>query len=379
MDISNYRQEIDKIDDQMLALFVERMQAAKNIAEAKREQKLPVINPAREREILVRLAKNAGPELSGYVQMLYATLFDVSRAYQYLITSEPGSISQAIRKAKEESPQALPQIATVAIQGIEGAYSGMAAEKCFKLPDITWFKSFQGVAQAVEMGLCQYGLLPVENSTYGTVDQVYDLMQQHKFSVVKSIKLHVSHSLIANKNTKFEQIKEIISHPQAIGQCEKFLYEHPEITVTTAENTAMAAKMVADSGRNDIAAIGSKNCAALYNLEVIKDAVQDNANNYTRFIVITKDISILPGASRISLILSLPHRPGALYSIIAKFAALGLNLLKLESRPAPGSDFEFRFYFDLAAPEFNEEILKLIDELENELDTLIFLGWYDEA
>lgn len=378
MNLQDCRDKINSIDDQMIELFMERMKVAETIAEIKRAQNLSVSNPAREREIIVRLAKKA-PELADYIQMFYGTMFDVSRAHQHLLNAKPGNVSTAIRNAQETSPQALPKLATVAIQGTEGAFSGMAAERCFQLPEITWFRSFEGVAQAVEKGLCQFGILPVENSTYGTVDQVYDLMQQHSFHVVKSVKVHVAHSLLALPGVKLDEIREVISHPQALGQCERFLNAHPNIKVTPVANTAIAAQTVADSGRRDLAAIGNKNCGKIYSLGVIEDAIQDSANNYTRFICITKDMMILPGASRISLVLALPHKPGALYSIIAKFSALGLNLLKLESRPVPGSDFEFRFYFDLAATEFNTSVLKLIDELEHELDTFIFLGWYNEA
>ncbi|NLF93963.1 MAG: bifunctional chorismate mutase/prephenate dehydratase [Oligosphaeraceae bacterium] len=379
MDLNECRAKIDAIDDSMLKLFVERMQVAHDVAQYKQQNHLPVGDPAREREILVRMAKAAGPALAGYTQRLYAMLFDVSRAYQHELKQPNGGISSQIQKAYADTPAEFPNMASVAVQGTDGAYSEFAAERCFGLPEITWVRSFSGVAQAVEKGLCKYGILPVENSNYGTVGAVYDLMQQHKFHVVRSLKLHIAHALLALPGAKLENIKEIISHEQALGQCEKFLNAHPSIKVTSVENTAVAAKMVVESNRKDIAAIASKNCAKLYNLAVLSDDVQNSPNNYTRFICIAKDLMIFPGATRISLLLSLPHRPGALYSVIAKFAALGLNLLKLESRPMPGSDFEFRFYFDIAAPERSAAVLRLLDELESELENFTFLGWYSEV
>jgi chorismate mutase/prephenate dehydratase len=379
MDLNECREKINAIDDSMLKLFVERMQVARDVAQYKQEHHIPVSNPTREREILVRMAKAAGPDLGGYIQRLYTMLFEVSRAYQHELKQPNGGISTQIKKAYSDTPAEFPNMATVAVQGTGGAYSEFAAERFFGLPEITWVRSFSGVAQAVEKGLCKYGILPVENSNYGTVGAVYDLMQQHKFHVVRSLKLHIAHALLALPGAKLENIKEIVSHEQALGQCEKFLNAHPSIKVTAVENTAVAAKMVVESNRNDIAAIAGKNCAKLYNLAVLSDDVQNSPNNYTRFICIAKDLMIFPGASRISLLLSLPHRPGALYSAIAKFAALGLNLLKLESRPMPGSDFEFRFYFDVAVTDRSPAVLRLMDELEAELENFTFLGWYSEA
>jgi len=380
MNLEDYRKKIDSIDDDILKLFLQRMEVAGEIAKFKKEQHLAIGHPAREREIIIRLAKAAGPEFASYVQMLYGTLFDVSRAHQHQLNSEPGDLSAKLKTAWDASfNKTLPSMASVACQGTEGAYSGLAAGRCFQLPDITWFRNFEGVAQAVKKGFCDYGILPVENSTYGTVNPVYDLMQQHRFYIVRSIRLHVQHSLLALPGVKMDEIREIVSHQQAIGQCDRFLSGLSNVKVTPVANTAVAADLVATSGRRDLAAICSHDCGRLYNLETLQESIQDNGNNYTRFICITKDLTILPGACRISLVMSLPHRPGSLYSVIAKFAALGLNLLKLESRPVSGSDFEFRFYFDLATTECSPAVLNLMNELEHELEDFTFLGWYSEA
>ena len=303
---------------------------------------------------------------------------DVSRSYQERLTAKGGTVSDSITEALQNTPPIFPKHGTVACQGVEGAYSQLACDKLFISPSVSYFRNFEGVFAAVEQGLCEYGILPIENSTYGTVNQVYDLMLQHRFYVVKSIRVHVSHALLAAPGASLDDITEVVSHPQALGQCELYLSAHPKIKATPVANTAVAAQMVASSGRRDLAAIASRECAGLYGLPVLADGIQDNANNYTRFICITRKMTILPGANRISLILSLPHQPGALYAVLAKFAALGLNLLKLESRPAPGSDFEFRFCFDLAAPACTASVLRLLDELEHDLDLFTFLGWYSE-
>ena len=377
MDIKDCRNEIDRIDGELQQLFEQRMRMAAEISRLKSQKAISTVNAEREREILLRVDGRSAPDLRLYSRVLFTTLFDLSRSYQNRLRHPAGAVSDVIAKARRRA--GLPDRGQIACQGVEGAYSQQACDKLFALPGITYFRSFAGVAQAVEQGLCQYGVLPIENSSHGTVNAVYDLVRDHRFFIVRSLKLHVRHSLLANPGAKLEDIREIISHEQAIGQCSRFLKEHPQIKVTATENTALAAKMVAESGRHDLAAISSARCAELYNLGVVDDHVQNSDNNYTRFICISKELEIYPGANRISLMMSLPHRPGALYSIIAKFAALGLNLTKLESRPVPGSDFEFLFYFDLESSVDKPETLSVLNELAAvPSERFVFLGNYSE-
>jgi chorismate mutase/prephenate dehydratase len=237
---------------------------------------------------------------------------------------------------------------------------------------------FEGVFRAVDRGLCRYGILPLENSTAGSVTAVYELMQKYHSYIVASTRLFVGHVLLANHGASLSGIKEIFSHEQAINQCSEFLAAHKNIKVTVCANTATAAKAVSESGRTDAAAICSPECAELYNLRQIDDHIANTANNYTRFICISKDIEIYPGANRTSLMARLAHKPGSLYNVIARFAALGINLTKLESRPVAGSDFEFAFYFDIDASIYSKELAELIIQLENEIPELCYLGSYNE-
>ena len=248
----------------------------------------------------------------------------------------------------------------------------------FKYPEIMYVNSFDSVFEAVGRGLCRYGILPLENSTAGSVTAVYELMQKHKFYIVGSIKLCISHSLLAAPGVRLDGVKEIFSHEQAINQCSKFLSELKDVKITVCANTAEAAKSVADFGRTDCAAICSGDCAELYGLSEIASGISNTENNYTRFICISKELEIYPGANCTSLMVRLPHKPGSLYSVISRFAALGVNLTKLESRPVPGSDFEFMFYFDVDASVYSPELAELITQLENELPGLVYLGSYNE-
>jgi chorismate mutase/prephenate dehydratase len=189
---------------------------------------------------------------------------------------------------KESRKTDFPQAATVACQGVPGAYSQRAANSLFRQPDIIYMRTFDGVFRAVDSGLCKYGILPVENSTAGSVTTVYDLMNAYKFYIVRSVKISVSHFLLSNKKVDIKNIKELYTHEQAAAQCGKVIEENPHIELKLCGNTATAAKIVAESGRNDIAAIDSESCAELYNLTVLKNNLQGNKNNYTRFICISK-------------------------------------------------------------------------------------------
>ena len=377
MDINESRERINQIDDQLIHLFEQRMEAALEIAKYKQQNHLPVYDPARERQVLLRQTAAVPPQLSASARVLYSTLFDLSRSYQHRYLSAPSDLPDRIRAAVKDED--FPAQAVVACQGVEGAYSQQACEKLFDMPNIMFCKRFEGVFQAIESGLCRYGVLPIENSAYGSVDEVYDLMRQHRFYIVRSIKVKVNHQLMALPGTKLSDIREVVSHSQAIGQCGRFLKTLPDVKITPCENTAAAAKMVSQSGRHDLAAIASPACAELYGLVPLQKNVCDTDHNFTRFICIAREIEIYPGANRMSLMLTLPHKPGSLYRMIARFAALGLNLTKLESRPLAGTDFEFQFYFDLEASVRNDDAVNLVGELSSENEDFTYLGSYLEV
>ena len=205
-------------------------------------------------------------------------------------------------------------------------------------------------------------------------------MKQHNFSIVRTYRMKVDHNLLANRGAKIDQIKEIYSHEQAIGQCGAFLKTLPHsVKIIPVANTAVAAKMVGDSDRNDVAAIASHEAGKLYNLKTVRDNILDSANNYTRFISIRTKPAVYPGANRISVIFTTEHRPGALYDIIAMVSALGLNMVKLESVPLVGSDFEFAFYMDLHASVWEEGVLEMLAYMERTCDRFKYLGNYPEV
>jgi len=379
MDLTELRTEIDKVDDELVRLFTKRMDISAQIADYKKENQLPIFVPAREREKLSDVAQKAGPDMANYTRVLYSMLFELSRSHQSKRTGDVSPLYRQITDAIENTPKLFPQAPMVACQGVEGAYSQIACEKMFKNPFILYFKNFEGVFHAIDQGLCQYGILPLENSTAGSVKKVYDLMIEHKFSIVRTFRLKVDHNLLAKPGCKLSDIREIYSHEQAINQCSEYLHKLTGITVIPVANTAIAADMVSKSDRTDVAAISSRSCAELYNLQTLAASIQDKGNNRTRFICISKNLEIYPGSDKTSIMMVLPHRPGSLYKLLARLYALGINVTKLESRPIPDRDFEFMFYFDLETSIYSDEFVQLMCELEDLCEDFKYLGSYCEV
>ena len=379
MELKDIRQQIDAIDDKLVKLFVDRMNLSAQVADIKKANNLPIHVPAREREILQDVAAKAGPEMANYTRVLYSMLFELSRSYQTKRNTEVTPLYETITNSIENTPKLFPQAPMVACQGVEGAYSQIACEKIFKNPMIMYFKNFDGVFNAIEQGMCQYGILPIENSTAGSVKKVYDLMIHHNFSIVRTFRMKVDHNLIANPGAKLEDIKEIYSHEQAISQCSDFLKKMVGVKVIPVENTAVAADIVAKSGRTDVAAISSQTCEELYGLKSLADSIQDVGNNRTRFICISKNLEIYPGSDKTSIMMVLSHKPGALYRVLARMYVLGINVIKLESRPIPDRDFEFMFYFDLETSIYSEEFVQLMCELDDLCEEFKYLGSYTEV
>lgn len=378
MELSEIRAKIDAVDDQLLTLFLERMELSEAVAAYKNEHKLPILNKTREREILAKVMEKAGDK-ERYAYHLYSTLFELARSRQAELISAPTKVAERVRAALASNSEVFPQTGMVACQGVEGANSQVACDRLLPRGNIVYVKSFGAVVSAVESGLCKFGVLPIENSSNGSVRAVYQLLQEHDLSVVRSTRLCIRHELLALPGTRLEDITEIYSHEQAIGQCSKFLGSLKDVKVVPCGNTAAAAKLVAESGNPHAAAISSHPCAALYGLECVNGSIQDSDNNYTRFICVTKDPVIYAGANKISLIIALDNKPGALYEVLSKLAALDIDMTKLESCPVAGSDFEFVFFLELEASVKDPSVLAMLEEMERSCAQFHFLGGYAEV
>ena len=377
MELSEIREKIDAVDDQLLDLFLQRMDLSEEVAAYKNEHHLPILNKERERAILAKVTEKSG-EKERFAYHLFSTLFELARSRQAELIDAPTRVGAQIKAALADMNEVFPQTGLVACQGVEGANSQVACDRLLPRGNIVYVKTFQAVVSAVESGLCKFGVLPIENSSNGSVRAVYELLQDHNLSIVRSTRLCIRHELLALPGVKMEDITEIYSHEQAIGQCSKFLNGLNGVRVIPCDNTAMAAKMVAERGDLHAAAISSHPCAALYGLETVSDEIQDSDNNYTRFICVTKDPVIYAGANRISLIIACDNKPGALYEILSKLAALGINMTKLESCPVTGRNFEFIFFLELEASVQAPGVLPMLEELERSCEGFHFLGNYAE-
>lgn len=378
MELTEIRDKIDAIDEDLLKLFLERMALSEEVAAYKNAHHLPITNRQREREILAKVTAAAGAqERSAYY--LFSTLFRLSSAYQAELLNAPTQVAAQVHASLAEHKEIFPQTGLVACQGMEGANSQAACDRIVPRGNIMYFKSFDAVVSAVESGLCEFGVLPIENSSNGSVRTVYDLLQHKQLSVVRSTRLCIRHELLGVPGATLEGLTEIYSHPQAIGQCSRFLDSLSGVRVIPCDNTATAAKLVSERNDPHIGALSSHACAELYRLQMLKDDVQDSENNYTRFICITKNPAIYAGANRISLIVGCDNKPGALFDLLSKPAALGINMTKLESCPVTGRNFEFIFFIELEASVQEPGVLPMLEEMERACQSFQFLGNYAEV
>lgn len=378
-ELPELRREIDEIDGRLAALFGERMELADEVAAAKQSAGIPVSDPVREREILAKVSDAVPPGCASGARLLFTTLFGIAKARQRSRIRGLSPLAASVRDTAAAAAP-LPERAIVACPGAEGSYSQQAVSALFPLPTILYFNGFANVFDAVEKGLCPYGVLPIENSTAGSVAQVYDLMASRRFHVVRAARVRTDHALLAVPGSTLDGLREIASHPHALAQCSAFLAKHPGVAAVPAPNTAVAAKALAASGAKDRAAIASRACAELYGLEVLADGISDAPNGCTRFICISRNLEITPDAGKFGVMMTLPHRPGSLYGILSRFAAIGVNLTKLESRPVPGRDFEFRFTFEFDSPPGDPGVIALLSELSQDpgIERFTFLGAYAE-
>lgn len=373
MSLDSIRKDIDAIDKELVPLLKKRMECSLKVAEIKRQEGLPVYHPKREEEILSRV-NEAGGEFGRYIESVYRELMSVSREAQQAELTGIGTLAENIKKAKTDIKSGV----AVACQGIEGAFSNIAANNLHADGKLTFCKTFEDVFKAVESGEVTYGVVPVENSNAGSVMEVYDLILKYRFYIVSAAELAVNENLLGIKCATIQDIKTVYSHPQALSQSDEFIKEHG-ITPIQYTNTAMAAKFVSDKNDASVGAIGSRLAAELYGLDVIVPNIQTVKHNCTRFITISKELIIPDNANKVSVVFSLPHTVGALQRVLDRFSMNGLNLTKIESRAARNGKFEYLFYLDFSGNLKDYNTVALISSLENELPDFTFLGNYNEG
>lgn len=372
MNLSELRAEIDAIDRQLLPLLEARMNCSEQVAAYKRQEGLPVLHPAREREILEEVERRAAhhaPQLAA----VYRAILQVSRALQQDRLGADAPLRDRILAAADTLPTG-----AVACFGAQGAFCHQVAKSRFPSSPLQFYGRFADVFAAVEAGEAVLGVVPVENSNAGSVDEVYDLILQYRHFIVASAVLPVRQNLLGLPGASLEQITDVYSHPQALSQCAAYL-ETLGAASHTCESTAAAARQVRDWQNPARAAVGSREAAALYGLQVLAADIQTVAHNFTRFIVISRTPVTLPDSNKISVVFTLPHVTGSLYQVLDRFAVQGLNLTKIESRAVGNGSFEYQFYLDFTGRVAEPETVSLLAALSQELPEFCFLGNYPET
>lgn len=377
MDLLELRKEIDNIDNQLIPLLMKRMDISSQVAEYKIKRGIPVLNEEREQQILDNVAEKCGDK-GEIIKTIFSSTMDASRALQHKIIGGGQDLRERINEALSNGGKLTADNGYVACQGVEGAYSGVTANKIFPDAKVKFYKQFEDVFEAVNRGEAVFGVIPVENSTAGSVHESYDLIMKYRFYVVGAYDLKIEHCLCAKPDTKYEDITDVYSHPQALSQCDNFI-KNFDFTGVNFSNTAAAAEFVSRSEKNNIGVICSELAAKKYGLKILKRNIQNNNNNRTRFIVISKKLVIDENAQKISLIFSVAHRTGSLYRVLGRFSMAGLNLTKLESRPIENSDFSYYFYVDVLGSVRDEKTVDLICALSDELPDFEFLGNFNEV
>lgn len=373
MNLTDMRNEIDEIDDQLTALLERRMNCSLKVAEIKRSEGLPVYHPGREQSIFEKV-KAKSEKYGDYFVELYRLLMECSRAVQYEDLIERNALLEKI----EAAPKVLEIKGDVACYGQVGAFTHIALTT-FESKNINpvFCDTFEDVFKAVQTNKTEFGFVPVENSSAGSVDEVYNLILKYKLYIAGAVAMPITHNLLGVRGAKLSDIKTVYSHPQAIAQCKGFLQKN-KIASCEYQNTATASKMVAGLNDKSVGAIGSRTCAAENGLEILSPSIQEFSNNQTRFIMISKHPVIPPDSNKISVVFTLSHTAGSLQKILTRFSLHGLNLTKLESRPGKNGDFETQFYLDFLGNVSDSKTLSLISALFSELNEFFFLGNYKE-
>ena len=368
------REEIDAIDDQILALLSRRAEIALRVGVAKKSADASLCDPRREDEVLARLREaNPGPFDAPSIASIFQRIIDESlNLQQKNFQTAAGEVSDA-----EIVRPAIAEKARVACLGERGSFSeeaalGILGEDCRTV----FFPTFDELFRAIDAGAAEYILTPLENSLVGSVHRCYDLLLNSSLHIVAETVLPVSHYLVAPPATTLETIETVESHPVALAQCERFFAAHPHLQGVAADDTASSVRRAVESGDPRRAAIGGRRTAAIYGGRILREHIEDHADNYTRFALLAPEPDALNRGEKISLVVRLRHQPGALHKALRPFVRRGINLMKIESRPIKGAPSQFNFYFDLQTPASESELRGALEEIGAEAEEVRFLGRY---
>ena len=375
LDLMQIRDQLDVIDGKIIEMFEDRMELCKQVAAFKVQTGKPVFDSVREQEKIhtVRQAVE-GHFNQQAVEELFSQIMTISRRYQYQIINSQMTLPSPEFKQIDQLP--LDHVKVV-YQGIEGAYTHGAVLKYFgEDADAYHVKTWEAAMKAVEAGEADYAVLPIENSSAGAVTDNYDLLVKYHNYIVGETFLTVEHSLLGVEGAQLSDIKVVYSHPQALMQCSEYLNEHTEWQQISVENTAIAAKKVLTEQDRSQAAVASVWAGELYGLKSLACGINHNRNNTTRFIIVSRSPIYKMDANKISICFELPHKSGSLYNMLGNFIYNGVNMIKIESRPILGKNWEYRFFVDLEGNLGDTAISNALNSVKQEASYMRILGNY---
>ena len=370
------RDQLDTIDRDITLLYKKRMDLCARVAEVKINTGKAVFDPAREQQKLDSVASYLESDFDKKaIKELYRQMMTISRRLQFGIMTQHGkNFDSGFSKISEIDKTGKKAV----YQGVEGAYAQLAAFKSFGTDyDIESVHTWKDAADMVRAGKADYAVIPIENSSHGVVSDNFDLMIKYpELAIIEEVDLKVEHALMGVEGASVSGLKEVYSHPQALGQCSDFFDSHPDIKPVPVINTAVAAKYVKDKGDATIAALASERAAELYGLKILQKSVNRQKTNTTRFLVIGKDKVYTDKAKRISLCFEAQHEPGALYNILGNFIFNDVNMTMISSRPIPEHIFEYRFFVDIEGRLDMPNVINAISGMGDQVSELRILGNY---
>ncbi len=380
LDLNQIRQEIDTIDNQIVSLYKQRMEKAKQVAEYKISVGKPVLDKEREKQKIEALTKQADSQFNKHgIEELFSQIMAISRKLQYQILEQHGALEQVsfekVNNTKETANK--KQQIKVVFQGVEGAYSHVAMNQYFGT-DIESFhvQTWEEAMEAVQKEAADFAVLPIENSSAGMVGDVYDLLVKYNNTIVGEVYIKVQHALLGLPGATIKQIKTVYSHPQGLMQCGEYLSKHKHWNTISQLNTAVSAVKVLNDNDITQAAIASEFAGQLYGLSILEKQINDNKSNTTRFIIVTKNKIYEENAKKVSICLEIAHESGSLYNILSHFIFNNLNMTKIESRPIKDKPFEYRFFIDFEGNLSDSSVKNALQGINAEVSMLKILGNY---
>ena len=374
-DLSEIRNEIDSVDAEIVALYEKRMRLAEQVAEYKISTGKKVLDKEREKSKLDKIKEFATTDFTKCgVTELFEQIMAMSRKRQYQMLTEHGILDKPGFDAVEKLPV---KKAKIVFQGVEGAYTQVAMKRFFgENIDSVQVETWRDAMEAIKSTEADYAVLPIENSSAGIISQNYDLLVEYDHSIVGEQIIKIDHCLLGTPEAELSDIKQVHSHPQALMQCSAFLETNREWNNIAEQNTAIAAKKIKEDGKVSEAAIASRLTADIYGLKILKENIQNNPNNSTRFLIVSKDKIYVKNAEKISVYFELPNESGSLYHALSHFIYNNINMNRIESRPLAGKNWEYRFFVDFDGNLEDSAVQNALRGLKEETSKMKILGNY---